>query len=88
MVPAVTWGIRYDACLGLDVGGKEIFFSCCLFSTMAPERVLPSLPSDRGLLRGEEVVRDEILEAVGEGGEGVVIPLSRSSRLARMAVVA
>ena len=68
MVPAVTWGIRYDACLGLDVGGKEIFFSCCLFSTMAPERVLPSPPSDGGLLRGEEVDRDEIHYVVGKGG--------------------
>ena len=61
-------GIRFDACSDLDVGGEEIFFSCCLFSAMAPERVLPSPPSDGGLLRGEEVVRDEILEVVGEGG--------------------
>ena len=61
-------GIRFDACSDLDVGGEEIFFSCCLFSAMAPERVLPSPPSDGGLLRGEEVVRDEILEVVAKGG--------------------
>ena len=43
---------------------------------MAPERVLPSLPSDKGLLRGEEVVRDEILEVVGKGGEDAMLRLS------------
>ena len=67
----------FDACSDLDVGGEEIFFSCCLFSDMAPERVLPSPPSDGGLLRGKEVVRNEILEVVGEGGEDVMLPLSR-----------
>ena len=70
-------GIRFDACSDFDVGGEEIFLSCCLFSAMAPERVLPSPPSDGGLLRGEEVVRDEILEVVGEGGEDAMLPLSQ-----------
>ena len=62
-------GIRFDACSDFDVGGEEIFFSCCLFSAMAPERVLPSPPSDGGLLRGEEVIRDEILGVFVKGGK-------------------
>ena len=44
---------------------------------MAPEPVLPSPPSDGGLLRGKEVVWDENLEAVGKGGEDAMLPLSR-----------
>ena len=59
------------------MGDEEIVFSCCLFSDMAPEWVLPSPPSDGGLLRGEEVLRDEILEVVGEGGEDAMLPLSQ-----------
>ena len=58
---------------------------------MAPEPVFPSPPSDEGLLRGEEVIREEILGVFCEGGEGVVLPLSLSSWLtwlARMAVIA
>ena len=35
---------------------------------MAPEPVLPSPPSEGGLLGGKEVVRDKILEAVAKGG--------------------
>ena len=35
---------------------------------MAPELVLPSPPSDGGLLGGEEVVRDEILGTLAKGG--------------------
>ena len=59
------------------LGGEEIFFSCCLFSAMALEQVLPSPPSEGGLLRGEEVVRDEILEVVGKRGEDAMLPLSQ-----------
>ena len=36
---------------------------------MAPEPVLPSPPSDGGLLRGEEVIHDEILGVVAKGGK-------------------
>ena len=35
---------------------------------MAPELVLPSPPSDGGLLGGKEVVRDEILGTLAKGG--------------------
>ena len=35
---------------------------------MAPEPVLPSPPSEGGLLGGEEVIRDAILGAVAKGG--------------------
>ena len=38
---------------------------------------MPSPPSDEGLLRGEKVVRDEILEVVGKGGEDAMLPLSQ-----------
>ena len=44
---------------------------------MAPEQVLSSPSSGGGLLRGEEVVCDEILEVVGEGGEDAMLSLSR-----------
>ena len=36
---------------------------------MAPEPVFPSPPSDGGLLRGEEVTRDEILGVFSKGGK-------------------
>ena len=53
----------------LDVRGGEIFSSRVASSAMAPEPVFPSPPSDGGLLRGEEVIRDEILGVFVKGGK-------------------
>ena len=48
--------------------GGGIFFLRRLFSAMSPKPVFPSPPSEGGLLRDEEVIRDEIHGAVAKGG--------------------
>ena len=53
----------------LDVRGGEIFSSRAASSAMAPEPVFPSPPSDGGLLKGKEVIRDEILGVFAKGGK-------------------
>ena len=68
MVAAVTEGIRSDVSSDSDVGGG-IFSSRVASSIMAPELVFPSPPSDGGLLRGEEVTRDEIIGVCAKGGK-------------------
>ena len=49
-------------------GGGVIFFLRCLFSVMVSEPVLPSPPSDRGLLGEEEVNTMRFLEFLRRGG--------------------
>ena len=49
---------------------------------MAPEPVLPSPPSEGGLLGGEEDFRDEILGAVAKGGSHDVAAIAARLGLA------